>query len=104
MKKLIAIYITNLIFIIATLFLFSHLLILNGVLKERESKECISLIALSNLQSIVAVNQELLQVPKEIIKELKTNFNEQIKSCNEEKDKWKSWYNYEKKNCIVEEQ
>lgn len=63
------------VFIFAGLFIFSHLLVLHGAVKERAEKECVGAVAISNWEKTLNIAQSIcVDTQKSQLSELKNNY------------------------------
>ena len=86
------------IFIIGFLFVLCHLCIVYGALKERWDKNCIKGSELLLWQDTLNTAHSIcVDIQTNQLEEIKGNYQARIKSAEEEAEKWKSYYNYQKK-------
>lgn len=85
------------IFILGFLFLLCHLCIIYGALKERRDKNCIKGSELIMWQDTLEIAHAIcVDVQSEQLEIIKSNYQERIKSIEEEAEKWKEYYNRQK--------
>jgi len=83
------------IIIIFLLYFGAHSLILYGRLKERESRNCVSVQNLSLWENSLETTQAVcIDVQNSQLDEIKNFYNEELKMAQEEVEKWKGYYLY----------
>ena len=81
--------------IIVLLYFGAHSLILHGVLKERESRNCINPNDLLVWETALDTTQSVcVDVQKSQLDEIRKFHNEELKIAQEETEKWKNYYLY----------
>jgi len=79
-------------------YLYSHLMILGGVLKERAEKECVSAVAISNWEHTLKLAQDIcIEGQKNYLTEIKSNYKEEIEEYKKDAKYWKDSYLWLKK-------
>ena len=85
-------------FIFAGMFIFSHLLVLNGAVRERAEKECVSATAITNWERALEIAQSICVDSQENYKEdISGIYTDQIIKLEEEAKYWKDSYFWLKK-------
>lgn len=81
------------IFILGALLVYSHLLILHGSVKEREEKECVGAVAISNWENTLNIAQAIcVDAQNNQLSEIKNNYHLQISKLEEDVKYWKDAY------------
>lgn len=84
------------IFIFGAIFVLSHLLILQGAVKERADKECVSPVTMHNWEQLLEITKVAGEEAQINVQEFKNQCELRIKKAEEERDKYHGWYKYEK--------
>lgn len=90
--------ITFLFFIISFLFIYTHLCILYGVLKERKAKACIGPVELSTYESTLNTAQTICST---IASYKVSELNKCLSDKEGEITKWKNNYNWLKRQQLA---
>lgn len=86
------------IFILGFLFFLCHLCITYGVLKERRDKNCINASELLMWENTLKTAHSIcVDVQTQQLETIENNYQERIKTAELEAEKWKGYYNWQKK-------
>lgn len=86
------------IFIMGIIYFYSHLLIMQGFLKERSEKECVSAVAISNWEDTLNIAQAIcVDAQDKHLSDIKEAYRLQITKLEAEAKHWKDSYFWLKK-------
>ena len=81
------------IFIFGVIYLYSHLLIVQGVQKEREHKECVGAVAISEWQNALNMAKEIcINGPKNQMQVVTEVFEKEKDDIIKEREYWRNSY------------
>ena len=88
------------IFVMISMYVFAHLLVLHGAVKERENKECVGAVAIQSWEGTLEVAREVCVESRDQYRDdIKDIYESQIKKLEDEKkeaekerDDWKDSY------------
>jgi hypothetical protein len=91
------IFITTLLiaglFIFASIFLMSHLLVMQGAVKERAEKECVDAIAIKNWEDTLNIAQAIcIDAQNDYREDIKSQYELRIAELEKDAKYWKDSY------------
>lgn len=91
------------VLILGALYIYSHLLITSGMVKERAGKECVSASAISNWENTLNIAKAIcVDAQNDHVTDVKKACSVQIDNLNKEVKYWKDSYFWLKKQSETE--